>query len=197
MAKSTNPAHVVTNKVRFGFNSLLTPSLRKDAAPGEEARYSVTIMIPKTDIATKARIDRAIDAAIKRGEETGALKGVPHDKVKTPLYDGDGFRADGYTPFGAECKGCWVMTASCKPDRNKPQVVDADNNPIIDPTEVYAGMYGQLSFDFFPYNSGSNKGVGASLVNAKKLADGEPIGPARPSADDDFGDSSDDYDPLS
>ena len=57
-------------------------------------------------------------------------------------------------------------------------------------------MYGQLSFDFFPYNSGSNKGVGASLVNAKKLADGEPIGPARPSADDDFG-SADDFDPLS
>lgn len=196
MAKSTNPAHVVTGKVRFGFNSLFRPSLRKDASPNEEPKYCATIMIPFSDTATKARIDRAIDAAFKRGEETGALKGVPRDKVQTPVYDGNGYRHDGYTPFGPECKNCWVLTASCKPDRNKPQVVDAMNNPIIDQSEVYAGMYGQLSFDFFPYSTGSNRGIGASLVNAKKLEDGEPIGPARPSADDDFG-SADDFDPLS
>jgi hypothetical protein len=47
--------------------------------------------------------------------------------------------------------------------------------------------------DFFPYNFAGKQGVGCSLVNVQKLADGEPLGAARPSAEDDFGD---DFDPL-
>ena len=33
------------------------------AMPGQEEKYSVTLLIPKTDTATKARIDAAIEAA--------------------------------------------------------------------------------------------------------------------------------------
>ena len=142
-----------------------------------------------------SRINAAISAAKKRGIETKKYRdGTPVDKLPTPIWDGDGYRADGYTEFGPEAKGCWVFTASCGQDR-KPGVVDAGGNPILDPTEIYSGMWGRVSVDFFPYNFAGKQGVGCSLCNVQKLADGEPLGASRPTAEDDFG-ATGEFDPL-
>ena len=190
---NTNPTHVVTGKVRFSYEHLMKPYKGENADPNDAPKYSVTVLVPKSDAATMQRINAGIAAAKKRGLETKKYKdGTPVDKLPTPIWDGDGYRADGYTPFGEECKGCWVFTASCGQDR-KPGVVDASCQPILDPTEIYSGIYGRVGVDFFPYNFAGKQGVGCSLVNVQKLADGEPLGAARPSAEDDFGG---DYDPL-
>ena len=191
---NTNPTHVVTGKVRFSYEHLMRPYKSEAAGPDDAPKYSVTVLVPKSDAATMQRINAGIAAAKKRGLETKKYKdGTPIDKLPTPIWDGDGYRADGYTPFGEECKGCWVFTASSSQDR-KPGVVDANCQPIIDPTEIYSGIYGRVAVDFFPYNFAGKQGVGCSLVNVQKLADGEPLGAARPSAEDDFG--GDDFDPL-
>ena len=190
---NTNPTHVVTGKVRFSYEHLMRPYKSEAAGPDDAPKYSVTVLVPKSDTATMQRINAGIAAAKKRGLETKKYRdGTPIDKLPTPIWDGDGYRADGYTPFGEECKGCWVFTASSSQDR-KPGVVDASCQPILDPTEIYSGIYGRVGVDFFPYNFAGKQGVGCSLVNVQKLADGEPLGAARPSAEDDFGG---DYDPL-
>ena len=192
---NTNPAHVVTGRVRFSYEHLMKPYKSPNAGPDDDPKFSVTVLVPKTDTATKARLEAGIQAAKKRGLETKKYKdGTPIDKLPTPIYDGDGYRADGYTEFGEECKGCWVFTASTGKDR-PPQVVDAAGNPIIDPTEIYSGIYGRVSVDFFPYNFAGKQGVGCSLCNVQKLQDGEPLGGSRPSAEDDFG-ATGDFDPL-
>ena len=191
---NTNPTHVVTGKVRLSYEHIMKPYKGENAGPDDAPKYSVTVLVPKSDTATMQRINAGIAAAKKRGLETKKYKdGTPVDKLPTPIWDGDGYRADGYTPFGAECKGCWVFTASSSQDR-KPGVVDASCQPILDPTEIYSGIYGRVGVDFFPYNFAGKQGVGCSLVNVQKLADGEPLGAARPSAEDDFG--GDDFDPL-
>ena len=69
----------------------------------------------------------------------------------------------------------------------KPGIVDRDLNEILDPDEVYSGCWGRASINFFPYNSNGNKGVGVGLNNIQKLKDGERLGGARASAEDDFG----------
>lgn len=192
---NTNPSHVVTNKVRFSYEHIMKPYKSPNAAPDDAPKYSVTVLVPKTDTATLNRISAGIEAAKQRGLQTKKYKdGTPVDKLPTPIYDGDGFRADGYTPFGPECKGMMVFTASCSADR-RPEVVDAGGNPIISPTEIYSGMWGRVSVDFFPYNFAGKQGVGCSLCNVQKLADDEPLGATRATAGDDFG-SSDDFDPL-
>ena len=191
MANNSNPTRVVTGKVRLSYEHLMKPYANTENDPKAEPKYSVTILLPKSDTATKARLDTAIKAAKKRGLDTKKYKdGTPVDKLPTPIWDGDGYRADGYTEFGPEAKGCWVFTASCKQDK-KPQVVDATGNPIIDASEIYSGCYGRVSVDFFPYNFAGKQGVGCSLCNAQKLADGEPLGATRASAEDDFGDDED------
>lgn len=170
---------VVTDRVRLSYAHLFTPH----AGPnGGEPRYSVTILIPKSDLATKQRIDAAIQTGVQEGVAS-RWGGVRPPQIGVPIYDGDGIRPSDGMPFGDECKGHWVMTASSK---QPPQIVDANLNPIINQTEVYSGIYGRVSVRFFPYLNSGKKGIGCGLNNVQKLADGEPLG-GRSNAADDFG----------
>jgi hypothetical protein len=102
--------------------------------------------------------------------------------VALPIHDGDGVRPSDGMPFSDECKGHWVFTASSK---TPPEIVDASGNPIINQSEVYSGIYGRVSIDFFPYFNQGKKGIGCGLGNVQKLEDGEPLG-SRTTAADDF-----------
>ena len=158
---------VTTGEVRLSYVHLFQPYGR----PGQEPRYSVTLLIPKTDIATKQRIDAAIAAAIEKGVAT-VWGGARPPQPKIPIHDGDGLRPNG-EPFGPECRGHWVMTASTK---QQPQVVDAQLNPILDQTRVYSGVYGRVHINFFPFSNSGNRGIGAGLGPVQILRDGEPLG---------------------
>lgn len=189
MASAT---HIVTGKVRLSYEHLMAPYANTTNDPNAEPKYSVTVLVPKADTATKARIDKAIRAALELGEKNKKFKpGTPLDRLPTPIYDGDGVRADGFTPFGPECKGCWVFTASCS-QKHKPEIVDIHGNPIIDPSEIYSGIWARVSCDFYPYAVPARQGVGCGLGNVQKLSDGEPLGGGRTTAADDFSDDLDD-----
>lgn len=188
---NTNPTHVVTGKVRLSYEHLMQPYANLQQDPNAKPKYSVTVLLPKSDTATKARIDKAIQAALLKGQQDKKFKpGTPIDKLPTPIYDGDGVRADGFTPFGPECKGMWVFTASSGADR-RPEIVDVNRNPIIDASEIYSGIWARVSCDFYPYAVPARQGVGCGLGNVQKLSDGEPLGGGRTSAEDDFGDDED------
>lgn len=181
-----NPQHVVTGRVRLSYVHLFTPYVNPNG--NGEPKYSVTILIPKSDVATKQRIDAAINAAIQQGINE-KFNGVRPPVLAIPIHDGDGVRPSDGMPFGDECKGHWVLTASSK---QKPEVVDLNLNPIINQTEVYSGIYARVSMRFFPYNSNGKKGIGCGLGNVQKLEDGEPLG-GRTTAASDFADSMPSY----
>ena len=48
--------------------------------------------------------------------------------------------------------------------------------PIIDPTQVYSGMWGNVNVNFFAYNQAGKKGIGCGLNGVQKTQDGEPLG---------------------
>lgn len=180
-----NNASVTTGKVRLSFVHLLKPYAHQ---PGQEETYSTTILLPKSDVETKARIDAAIEEAKKKGA-ADKWGGVVPPIVPTPIYDGDGVRPSDGMEFGPECKGHWVFTARSKSDY-PPEVVDANCNPIISHAEVYSGMYGRVNVSFFPYAYGGKKGIGCSLGPVQKLADGEPLSGGAPTAASVFGGAS-------
>lgn len=174
---------VVTDEVRFSFVNLLKPKANQF---GGEAKYSVTILLPKSDVATKQRIDAAIEAAKQKGKAE-KWNGVIPPTVAVPIHDGDGVKPSDGMPWGPECKGHWVFTASTGVDY-PPKIVDANLNPIMDPTEVYSGMYGKIALNFNPYSFAGKKGIGVYIsTNVQKTRDGEPLGASAPDASSDFG----------
>lgn len=174
--------NVTTGEVRLSYAHLFKPYA---AMQGQEEKYSVTVLVPKTDTATMARIQAAIDAAKQKGI-ADKWNGQCPPIVPTPVYDGDGTRPSDGMPFGAECKGHWVFTTSAKADY-PPEVVDAMGNPIINQSEVYSGMYGRVNVTFYPYAFGGKKGIGCGLGPVQKLRDGEPLGGGHVSAAQAFG----------
>ena len=146
--------NVTTGEVRLSFVHLFKPYAFQ---PGQDEKFSTTILLPKTDAATKQRIDAAIAAAKQKGAN-GNWNGVVPPVVPDPIWDGDGVKQNG-TPFGAECKGHWVFTARSSADY-PPEVVDRMGNPIINQTDVYSGCYARVNVEFYPYNFNGKKGVG-------------------------------------
>ncbi len=174
--------NVTTGKARLSYVHLFKPYAYQ---PGQEEKFSVTALVPKSDVDTKARIDAAIEAAKQRGINE-KWNGQCPPIVPTPVYDGDGVRPSDGMPFGPECKGHWVFTASAKEDY-PPEVVDKMGNPIINHSEVYSGIYGRVNVSFFPYAFGGKKGIGCGLGPVQKLEDGEPLGGSAPTAAQVFG----------
>ncbi len=166
---------VVTGKVRFSFCHLFEA---QEPQGGGDPKYSVTLLIPKSDKATMQKIQAAMQEARDNFCAKNGAAALPA-KPSNTLHDGDGTRPSG-DPFGPECKGCWVITVSSK---QKPVVVDAFGNQITDPGEVYSGCYGRASINFYGYNRSGKKGLSAGLLAIQKLHDGEPFGTVG-SADD-------------
>lgn len=175
---------VVTGKVRFSYVNVWEP---QEPVGGGDPKYSVTLLIPKSDKATLGKIKVAMQEARDNFCKKHGAKALP-EKFSHTLHDGDGERDSG-DPYGEECKGCYVITVSSK---NKPVIVDAARNPITDELEVYSGCYGRASINFFGYNANGKKGVSAGLMSLQKLHDGEAFG-AVGSADDFDDDFEDDF----
>jgi len=168
---------VVTGEVRLSYVNLFQP---RAAQQGGEPKYSVTILLPKSDVATYQRIMQAIQAAYEEGVQSKWNGARP--PLKHTIHDGDGVRPSG-EPFGPECKGHWVFTASSK---QRPEIVDANLNPILDQSKVYSGVYGRVHINFFPNSQSGNRGVAAGLGPVQILRDGEPLG-GRVTAEEAFG----------
>ena len=184
--KVMNPTKVITGpKTRFSY---LTVNEPKTPVGGGTPKYSVSLIIPKSDTVTVAKIRAAIQAAYDEGQSKlkGSSKFVPDlEDLKIPLRDGDKERK------GDEAyEGCYFVNAN---STTKPGVVDADRQPIIETSELYSGIYGRASINFYAYNSNGNKGIACGLNNLQKLADGKPLG-GHSRAEDDFADLDDEDD---
>jgi hypothetical protein len=172
MIKATRKGtKVTTGKVRLSYTHLFEPH----AIEGNEPKYSVSVIISKTDIETLKAIKEAVEEVKGQGKVKWGGKVPPN--LKTPLRDGDSERPD-----DEAYANCYFLNANSK---NKPGVVDANVQPILDATEVYSGCYGRLTLNFYPYSASGNKGVACGLGNVQKLAEGDPLG-GFTRAEDDF-----------
>ncbi len=170
---------VVTGKVRFSYVHVFEPSAMEGQT---DKKYSVSLIIPKTDTVTRDKVLAAIEVAKEIGKTKKFGGKIPTVNFKLPLRDGDVDR-----PEHPEYAGCWFLNASSK---TKPGIVDINRVPIVDTTEVYSGAYGRASVNFYSFNSNGSKGIACGLNHIQKLEDGEPLG-GRGTAEDAFADEDD------
>ena len=170
---------VITGKVRFSYCHVFEPAAISE---GQEPKYSISIIIPKSDKVTLDKINKAIEEAKQEGKTKfgGKIPGV----LKLPLRDGDVERPD-----DEAYANNYFLNASSSV---QPGIVDENRDEIMIKTEFYSGCYGRASINFYAFNTSGNKGIAVGLNNLQKLEDGEPLGGVRASAQDDFADDDDD-----
>ena len=176
-------AETAKTKVITGLTVLSYVNLNQPKSiNGGELRYSASVLIPKTDSATLAKIEAAVKAAYDDGQ--GKLRGTgksvpPLSALKTPLRDGDLERPD-----DEAYAGHFFLNAN---NKEKPGIVDVNREPIYDSSEIYSGIIARCSLAFYAFNSNGNKGIACALNNVQKIKDGTPLG-GRTRAEDDFDD---------
>jgi len=179
MSKSNllNDTQVVTGEVRLSYVTLFEP--RKISDKDKEAKYSVTIIIPKDTVDGKKTI-ADIKLGIAKAAEKGAQKHfagrIPTnlDAIST-LRDGDTATTDLgdlKSIKNPELKGCMYMRLASK---YAPKVLNAQRQEIINPLEVYSGMYGRVSLTLFAYSGDGRRGISAVLNNVMITRDGDPL----------------------
>jgi hypothetical protein len=167
---------VITGKVRFSYAHVHEP---KAIQEGQEPKYSVSILIDKSDKVTLGKIEAAIDAAMEEGKAKFGGK-IPKN-LKLPLRDGDEEREDDENYAGK----MFVNAAS----KTKPGIVGPDREAIMSNDEFYSGCYGRASLNFYAYDVQS-KGIACGLNNLQKLEDGPRLSGGS-SAEDDFAEDDD------
>jgi hypothetical protein len=179
--KRTNPTKVITGIVRLSYANVWEPK----SINGGTEKYSVSLIIPKSDTKTLNAINEAVDAAIEEGKGKFGGKIPNKAALKLPLRDGDIDRPDDE----AYADSYFINANSITP----PQVVDKNVNPVLDRSEVYSGVYGRVSVSFYAFNSNGNKGIACGLGNVQKIRDGEPLGGRTNAAEEFSTDVDDDF----
>ena len=182
MSKNANPMKVITGPdTRWSYANVWEAKSINGGTP----KFSVSLIIPKST-RTLNKIKAAIEAAYKEGESK--LKGngktvPPLSSIKQPLRDGDIERPDDEAYANAYFVNANSATA--------PGIVDSNLDPILERSEVYSGVYGRASINFYAFNSNGNKGIACGLNNLQKIRDGESLG-GKSRAEDDFATDVDD-----
>ena len=158
--KISNPMKVITGvDTRWSYANVWEPKSINGGTP----KYSVSLIIPKSDTKTIAKIQAAIEAAYKEGEAKlkGNGKSVPALSVlKTPLRDGDAERPD-----DEAYKNAYFVNANAT---SAPGIVDADLNPILTRSEVYSGVYGRASITFYVMVIPAKRQVGNTVKQSEQ-----------------------------
>lgn len=175
---TVNPTKIITGVCRLSYANIWQAKSINGGTP----KYSTSILIPKSDTKTVAKVKAAIQAAYEDGESK--LKGnsrtmPPLASLKSPLRDGDTERPD-----DEAYAGHWFLNAN---SNTAPGVVDVNREPIYDTSEIYSGVYARASLTFYAFNSNGNRGIACGLQNIQKVRDGESLG-SRAKAEDDFDD---------
>ena len=161
MAKFNNPMKVITGPTtRWSYANVWEPKSINGGTP----KYSVSLIIPKSDKVTVEKIKKAIQTAYEEGQSKlkGNGKSVPSlSVIKTPLRDGDLERPDDEAYANSYFINANSATA--------PGIVDADRNTIIDRSEVYSGVYGRASINLYAFNSNGTKESPAVLIICRRL----------------------------
>lgn len=164
---------VVTGRARASYANVFNARLNE--LNGKE-EYSLTVLIPKEDKETSAKLKAAMEAAI-----ANKWPNKPPAGLQKPVHDGDGEKPNG-GEYGEECRGHWVLNVK---SNKRPGIIDANMNDVIDPNEFVSGDYCRVSLGAYAYDN-LRKGVSFGLNNIQVLAKGDPLGGTRSRPQDDF-----------
>lgn len=148
-----------------GMASFLNLKEPRAVVQGGEPRYSMNLIFDAE--AQKSAEFKQLQVAINDAIKEKWPNKVPSN-LRSPLRDG--------AEKEGQYEGYVSGTVFVNPwSKERPGVVDAQRNEILDLSTVYAGMKARAFVRPFAYESGMNKGVGLLLDAVQFVADGARI----------------------
>lgn len=174
---------IITGPVRLAFVDTIFST--KEGTDGEDNKYEVTMLFPP---GTDFRIfyeDYYACCGREYPQHYDAATGQYHGLHSPFKNQSEKLRYGGFTP------DCIAITSGSK---YKPSVVDARFNPIVDPNQLYAGVWAICAVRPYAYGKAGKtkdgqpmkKGVGFGLQSIVKIADDTRFGGGAPDAKDLF-----------
>lgn len=177
---------MIIPKSRLSYPHLWQADTVEGESDPSKARYGCSILLPKSDKATKAVLDGEIKRLVKE-----RMKGVMPKSKDIAMKDGDGEYGDDYS------KGCWIVSANRSKALRRPQVIDRKRQPLDEEDgKPNAGdVCNFLVSLYVPKKWPSKICFGLEIVQFVET--GEPIGASAADADvmpEMDGDDEDDFD---
>lgn len=129
---------------------------------------------------------------LKAAAEAAAIKKFGPDKSKWPDNIRNPFKDQGEKRVKDQATGRPKVGADGKPiipdgyvagapilnfkSEQRPGVVDANVQTIMDPSEIYRGCYCVAQVNAFAYDIKGNRGISFGLNNLQKVGDGDSLG---------------------
>lgn len=165
--------NVTTNEVRLNYIKIFDRDFTPEELKDEDKRYSIQIMIPKSDTETKEMIEQSVDAA--RAEQPTWFKGNKKGKV-TQLHDGNGTRPENGEPYPEFCKEHWLLNLKTSIIPRLFSRYKIDGKPVtLTEEDVYNGMWAVVKLHSYPYDYKGTKGVSFTLDALQKRRDDEKL----------------------
>jgi len=166
--------NVVSPEFRVSYPQVFQPKLND--LNGKQEYSLVAVFAPGTDLSLlKAQIAEAAT------EKFGADKTKWPANLRNPIRANEERAKQGVLPEGYAPGGFYINLKSSQ----KPGVVNQNVQPIIDPSEFYAGCIARASVRAYGYDQKGNRGVAFGLQNVQKVRDDAPLS-GRTTAAQDF-----------
>lgn len=171
--------NIITPEFRASYPNIITPKMNDLS---KEMEYSVIALFPKG--ADLSALKKQAADAVKEKWPAGAPAGLRspfRDQGEKVVKD----KTTGVAQTGPDGKpvlalgheaGAIFMNFKAK---QKPGLVGPSNQAIIDPSEIYGGVWLRAQVRAYTYGGPGTKftpGVAFGLQNVQKLRDGEPLG---------------------
>lgn len=167
--KDGNKCHLFVGECRSSYAHVASPIV--DKVSGRK-KYSVSLLIPKSNTKAVSMIEDAIKEAKILGKDTKFGGKIPPDaRLKLPLRDGD----DVY-PEDPAYADMYFITANSE---DAPSVLERGANgksvPMFDPNEFYSGCWCVAAVDFYAFNFEGKLGIAVALKGVTKTRDDVPL----------------------
>jgi len=163
MTQTSKAPKFVTNEVRLTFVHINAPNPKLSGPTG--SKYTLCALVPKSDAEGVKKLRDYIDLLIDFHKATWGGR-IPDD-LNNPLKDGDIERTK-YSEYANH----YYFNCGTK---FKPTVYNHERIQILDPTQIYSGMYARLCVAGFAYSHSGKHGVSLGLESVQKTRDGEHL----------------------
>lgn len=159
-------AEVVVENTRLSYVSLLEPKANLSGV----LKYSASVIIPlelngKPNPMIKV-VKGAVETAMNQAVAAGKLKEVMKPGVASPLRDGTA--EYNMEKRDVSYNGSLFFNANAN---DRPSLVDSRMSPIMDPAEVYSGMWAHVAVSFYYTDKGGSPKVAVGLNHVMKIRD--------------------------